>query len=103
MECRTRYCPEGWEAERPWNQTRVRRILRQERHVGTVVWNRMNRVTNPRTGRVKLHANLPADILRVSGRTEPNWKNGRPFFPYCVTHLLHFFAFRVDIRWYGAV
>jgi site-specific DNA recombinase len=50
----------------PWSQTRVRRILRQERYVGTVVWNRMNRVTNPRTGRVKLYANLPADVLKVS-------------------------------------
>ncbi len=50
----------------PWSQTRVRRIFRQERYVGTVVWNRMNRVTNPRTGRVKLHANLPADVLKVS-------------------------------------
>jgi hypothetical protein len=49
----------------PWNQSRVRRILRQERYVGTVVWNKMNRVTDPRTGRVKLHANPPADVLRV--------------------------------------
>jgi site-specific DNA recombinase len=50
----------------PWNQTRIRRILRQERYVGTVVWNRMKRVRNPRTGRVELHANPPADVLRVS-------------------------------------
>jgi site-specific DNA recombinase len=49
----------------PWNQSRVRRILRQERYVGIVVWNKMNRVTDPRTGRVKLHANPPADVLRV--------------------------------------
>jgi site-specific DNA recombinase len=50
----------------PWNRTRIRRILRQELYVGTVVWNRMKRVTNPRTGRVQLHANPPADVLRVS-------------------------------------
>jgi site-specific DNA recombinase len=49
----------------PWNQTRIRRILRQERYVGTVVWNRMKRVRNPRTGRVKLLLNPPADVLRV--------------------------------------
>jgi len=50
----------------PWNRTRIRRILRQERYVGTLVWNQMKRVTNPSTGRVQLHANPPADVLRVS-------------------------------------
>jgi site-specific DNA recombinase len=50
----------------PWSQTRIRRILRQERYIGTVVWNRMKRVRNPSTGRVELHANPPADVLRVS-------------------------------------
>jgi site-specific DNA recombinase len=50
----------------PWTQTRIRHILRQERHVGTVAWNRTKRVRNPRTGRVELHANPPADVLRVS-------------------------------------
>jgi DNA invertase Pin-like site-specific DNA recombinase len=50
----------------PWNQTRIRRILRQERYVGTVVWNQTKRVRNPRTGRIELHANPPADVLRVS-------------------------------------
>jgi site-specific DNA recombinase len=50
----------------PWNQTRIRSILRQERYIGTVVWNRVKRVRNPRTGRVELHANPAADILRVS-------------------------------------
>jgi site-specific DNA recombinase len=50
----------------PWSQTRIRRILREERYVGTVVWNRTKRVTNLRTGRVESHANPPADVLRVS-------------------------------------
>jgi len=50
----------------PWARTRITRILRQERYVGPVVWNRTKRVRNPRTGQVELHANHPADVLRVS-------------------------------------
>ncbi|NYF53918.1 recombinase family protein [Tunturiibacter gelidoferens] len=50
----------------PWTRTRIRRILGQERYIGTVVWNRTKRVTNPRTGRMELHTNPPADVLRVS-------------------------------------
>jgi site-specific DNA recombinase len=50
----------------PWNRTRIRRILREERYVRTVVWNRMKRVRNPSTGRIQLQANPPADVLRVS-------------------------------------
>jgi site-specific DNA recombinase len=50
----------------PWTRTRIRRILGQERYIGTVVWNRTKRVTNPRTGRIELRTNPPADVLRVS-------------------------------------
>jgi site-specific DNA recombinase len=49
-----------------WNCSRIHRILRNERYIGTVVWNRTKRCTNPSTGRVEFRPKLLAEIRRVA-------------------------------------
>jgi len=49
-----------------WNCTLIHRILRNERYIGTVVWNRTKRHRNPSTGRVELRPKPLEEVRRVA-------------------------------------
>jgi len=66
LEKFTPACGVAGNGESAWNRARIGRILRNERYVGTVVWNRTNRRRHPRTGRAVSVPNSLKEVRRVA-------------------------------------
>lgn len=50
----------------PWNHASIRRILRNSRYRGTLVWNRTQRLRNPSTGRIVSRARPQEQVITVA-------------------------------------
>ena len=48
-----------------WNSNLINRILRNERYIGTIVWNRTKQFKDRSTGRIEIRAKPSNEVLRV--------------------------------------